>query len=158
MDRTELPVEFDRDGLRFEVYYQALPPGVLPQLARMHRGIVTENRTVFESAENRALVIADLDEHVIHITVIGNKSTRRDLLSEIRSNLAAIHADLPGIAFSEEIPLPDFPGISVRYRELVEHEQRGLDFIRLSGVKMNFPVKELLDSIEAPGNRKRESE
>jgi hypothetical protein len=155
MSREELSVEFAGEGLRFDIYYQALSSDILPQLERMHHCIVAEDRAIFESAGNRALVTAGLDEDVIHITVIGNRSTRRDLLSEIRSNLASIYASLPGIEFSEEVPLSDFPGISIRYRELVEHEKRELDFIRVSGVKMNFLVKELLDSIEAPENRKR---
>ena len=114
MNRAELSVEFAVEGLRFDIYYQVLPSSILPQLARMRHCTVAEAGAVFESGDNRAHVIADLDENAIHITVIGSKSTHRDLLSEIRSNLAAIHASLPGIAFSEEIPAPGFPGISIR--------------------------------------------
>jgi internalin A len=129
-DEPDLGWDEPKDYLNFEYRYPIFPPGLIPRLiVRMHKSL-TEKPTYWRSGVVLAivgckvLVRGDRRRSIVRIAVKGPREARREALAEVRIHFAAIHATIPKLEVTEQVPLPDFPEVAVPYADLVDLEQQ----------------------------------
>ncbi|MEM8723857.1 MAG: COR domain-containing protein [Cyanobacteria bacterium P01_G01_bin.39] len=116
-----------QNTLAFEYHYPVLPGSIISRfIVRMNQWISQQtywrSGVVLAQEGNRALVKADREDKKIIIRINGKESTRRNLLTAIRSQFDHIHATIPGIVPEEKVPLLDYPNIPpVDYQWLRVH-------------------------------------
>ena len=162
-----LPVEepdakFSSDRpARFVIDYDFLPKSIMPRfIVRMHEdidqgyrwrtGVILYNRQL----DTRALIRTDEVERRIAITVVGIQ--RRDYLGIILFSFRKINESFEKLAFTEKIPMPDAPDVTVSYSHLVLLESRGIRSFIPDGSEREYDVQELLGWIKP--QRKTEDE
>ena len=145
--------------LEFQIHYtEFLPASILSRfmvgmMAALDRHASWRSGAVLQFDGNPALVRADLEARKIYITVAGPEATRRSLLNAIRMQLHAIHATFPNLPLSEEVPIPNHPGKTIAYEELLWYESEGMLNPPYAPVRGKIDVKALLDGIETPALR-----
>jgi internalin A len=107
---------------------------------------------VLQFEGNRALVKADAQDRRVSIAVNGRSEGRRRLLAVIRSDFDRIHADIRGLKPVASVPVPEHPGVSLPYEDLLVYERCGRSTMdRVVGDKLTeIDVRALLDSVEVP--------
>ncbi len=153
------------DALNFEYHYKVLPDGVIPRFIVRTHDRLTSNPTywrsgvVLEIDGSRVLVRGETSVGKVFVSVRGPVlALRRNALAVIREEFRRIHATIPRIGAQEKVPLPDKPGVTVGYRTLLNHEERGLDTIMPDEAERPYAVQELLNGIEDKNKRIREFE
>jgi internalin A len=138
--------------LAFEYHYNILPSSIISRfIVRMHH--LADKKTwwrsgiVLKSDNNRALVKSDQEDRKIFIFISGSNSTRRNLLSGIRSQFDSIHQTIKGLEAKEKVPIPGHPGIFADYKNLLVYAEKNLDFIP-EGLTETFNARKLLNWIE----------
>jgi len=148
---------FDPAGcLNFEYHYEVLPEGLLPRFivrtAPMSEGQARWRSGVVLAWEGcRALVKADAADKRVTIRVQGESATRRrELLAVIRTDFERIHTTITKLPVTEMVPLPEYPQISVGYRDLLAYEAVNEECIPIvvDGKLEKFNVKTLLHGID----------
>jgi internalin A len=146
--------------LEFEIHYiDFLPDSILSRfmvgmMAVLDRRASWRNGAVLQFGGNRALVRADLEARQLFITVAGAEATRRSLLNSIRMQLHAIHNTFPNLPLTEQVPIPDHPGKTIDYEELLWYESEGMLHPPFAPIRGKIDVKALLDGIETPALRR----
>ena len=162
------------DSIGFQIRYDVLPSSIMSRLiVRLHAsisrrtywrtGVVlkSEGKQVLKDGEpvvradgtiqrtegNRALVKADLEDHVISISVSGNHKSRGQLLQTIRDELEHIHRTMPGIRAVEYAAIPNHPTKFVEYDYLFDLEAAGQRDYLIPGVRRRVAVADLLADI-----------
>ena len=147
------------DGaLAFQIHYNILPSSFISRfIVRMNAFVhktVWRSGIVLKRGGNTALVKADTEDRKIYIWINGDDPTRRDFLSAIRMEFAAIHKTIAKIEATEKVPHPNYPDLILDYDELIEFERQGVtEFprkVRAQIVMCN--VRELLNGIR-PGKQ-----
>jgi internalin A len=149
------------DCLNFEYRYTVLPEGLLPKfivrthsmsegLARWRTGVILK----FE--RNEALVKADAQEKKVFISVNGEMTGRRRLLTVIRSDFERIHAEISKLKPEEWVPLPGYLGEAVSYEDLLTYERDGERNFKkpIRGKLVPLDVQELLNGVDLEGTRR----
>ena len=144
--------------LAFEYHYPVLPGSIISRfIVRMnhyiHKTTYWRSGVVLVHEGNLALVKADREDKMIKIRVKGKASTKRNLLTAIRSQFDCIHETIPGIVPVAKVPLIEHPEILLDYQELLGLEDMGEHEIAIGKLKQRIPLKQLLDGIEEPQNR-----
>jgi len=149
------------DALRFQYRYEVLPESIITRfMVRMHAYI---NGSAFwrhgvqlksEDGENKALVMADIEDRKITIEITGKKASQRDLLKLIRADFYKIHKTFGNLSVQEKIPLSEKPEILVDYYHLLFLEKSKVDSFIPEGCYFSVSVKMLLDGIEAADERR----
>jgi len=149
----EPEMDFNYDSsLRFRIDYDFLPKSVIPRLIvkkhaeirgglRWRTGVALESK-VFKAT---AVVRADVAAKKIYIFVAGPQ--RRDYLTVLRSIFLEINKGFEKLEYTERIPLPDDPQVTVGFQYLLQLEQDGVEEFRPEGAKRRYRVKELLGTI-----------
>jgi hypothetical protein len=110
----------------------------------------------------RAVVRADYRERRVDIHVIGPEMRRRELLAVIREKFEEQHGDLKGMTVDERVLIPNEPGVTVGYRDLLQRELDGEEEFRPEGAKGKVRVAELLNGVESAeyreARRKKDAE
>jgi small GTP-binding protein len=146
--------------LQFEIHYtDFLPDSILSRfmvgmMAVLDRRASWRNGAVLQFDGNRALVRADLEARQLFITVAGAEATRRSLLNSIRMQLHAIHNTFPNLPLTEQVPIPDHPGKTIDYEDLLWYESEGMLHPPYALIRGKIDVKALLDGIETPALRR----
>ncbi|NKQ34928.1 MAG: hypothetical protein HF973_04850 [Chloroflexi bacterium] len=149
----------DGPCLEFQYDYGGFMPGnILTRLmVRLTDYLVREKSWRTGAAlrweDNRALVTSDEEARRLTIQIDGAEATRRSLLNSIRMQLAAIHRAFPGLAVTEQVPIPGHPGKTIDYDELRWYEAEGDLQPRYAPIRGRIDVKALLDGIETPEMR-----
>ncbi len=90
--------------------------GTLPPEGHEHlywrKGVVLAD----QEGTVKARVQADLEDACIDIRIRGKAASRRRFLQSIRDQLDAIHANIPRVQVTEQVPLPEHPGEYVSYK------------------------------------------
>ncbi len=161
LSRNEPDLGWDeKDALRFEYHYAVLPEGVLPRfITRSHQHLTAKptywrSGVLLEIDGNKVLVRADTQIGRIYIAVLGPSQGRRRALVAIRSELTAIHRTVPGLEAKPMVPLPRDPGKVEDYEHLLRLEAEGEESYLPVGAKTRYRVRELLDGIEEPEQRR----
>lgn len=148
------------DCLAFENHYNILPGSVITRfIVRMQGhipaadGVYWRNGVVVEHEGNRALVKADREDKKIFIWVSGPLHTRRHLLSIIRAQLKDIHNSIAKLEVNEMVPLPEYPGQAITYRELRNLEEHGIERHFYARIGDYVDVQQLLNGIEMEQER-----
>ncbi|MCB9422855.1 MAG: leucine-rich repeat domain-containing protein [Ardenticatenaceae bacterium] len=146
--------------LQFEIHYtDFLPDSILSRfmvgmMAVLDRHASWRNGAVLQFGGNHALVRADLETRQLFITVAGAETTRRSLLNSIRMQLHVIHSTFPNLPLTEQVPIPDHPGKTIDYEELLWYESEGMLNPPYAPIRGKIDVKALLDGIETPALRR----
>nr|MBA3241003.1 TIR domain-containing protein [Acidobacteriota bacterium] len=163
LDKQQPPgaSEFDAaECLNFQYHYPVLPEGLLPRfIVRTH--VLSDDmprwRTgVFLKLEdNLALVKADAQERRVFINIKGPVAGRRRLLSIIRENFDHMHGDIRHLKPVEIVPLPQQPGASVPYADLLAWEKSGMRKFPMivDGNVVELDVQQLLNGVELEAER-----
>ncbi|MEL7409626.1 MAG: COR domain-containing protein, partial [Cyanobacteria bacterium J06558_2] len=142
-----------KDTLAFEYHYPVLPGSIISRfIVRMNQWISKDtywrSGVVLEKEGNRALVKADREDKKIMIRVNGNESTRRNLLTAIRSDFDYIHSTIPGIVPEEKVPLLDYPNIPpVDYQWLLDLDHKNIKTVIPPGLTNEINIRQLLNGI-----------
>ena len=138
--------------LAFQYHYNVLPGSIISRfIVRSHA--MLSKKTYWRSGAvlahewSRALVKADREDKKIFISVSGEQTTRRQLLSIIRSHFKHIHGTITGIEVEEMVPVPRSP-IPVRYKHLLTLERNDVQTFIPDGLEKPVNVKELLNGVE----------
>jgi internalin A len=147
-------------ALAFQYHYNVLPSSIITRfIVRMNAFVhktVWRSGVVLKSGGNTALVKADTEDRKITIWVIGDENTRRDFLSAIRMEFAAIHKTIAKIEATEKVPLPSQPGVApVDYEFLLrlERDNRPTFPVQAGNDIIDVNVKELLDGVRPSKNQ-----
>lgn len=147
-------------ALAFQYHYPVLPTSIISRfIVRMNPFIyrtVWRSGVVLKNEWNTALVKADTEERKIYIWVSGDEPTRRDFLSAIRTQFAAIHKTIAKLETREKVPVPGSPNVVVDYEHLLKLELKGVDDFIPEGLDDPISVRQLLDGVTARNNRQRE--
>jgi internalin A len=148
------------DALAFEFHYSVLPGSIISRfIVRMNAFVyktVWRSGVVLKSGGNTALVKADTEDKRIYIWVTGDENTRRDFLSAIRMEFAAIHKTIAKIEATEKVPLPSQPDVApVDYEFLLrlERDNRPTFPVQAGDDIIDVDVKELLDGVRPAKNQ-----
>ena len=151
VQEPDLDFPFD-DSLAFEIHYDFLPRSILPRfIVRQHMSIIRELRwrtgAVLEDAtlESKAVVRSDQLARKIYINVAGKQ--KRDYLTVIRASFAEINSSFEKLSFSERLPMPDDPDVSISYKHLLMLEGQGENRYFPDGANHPYNVQELLGTI-----------
>ena len=139
-------VEFDfdyEDSLKFVLEYDFLPKSVMPRfIVKMHddienrlrwrTGVVLKNETF----DSRALIKSDEMDEKIFIYVSGKQ--KRDFFSVIRHAFQIINRSFEKLEVTEKVPLPDNPGVSLEYKELIGFELEKKEEIFVGKLRKNY--------------------
>lgn len=142
--------------LNFRYRYPVVPAGLLPRFVvrtnvlsdryRWRTGVILE----FEG--NRALVKADPQDRQVFIAVSGPSAEgRRRTLAVIREEFDAIHRGIQHLEPEELVPLPDHPGVVVRYHDLevLEWKNPAAIWTQVIGNDVvELPVRDLLNGVD----------
>jgi len=152
------PFTGEWDGsLAFQYYYNVLPSSIISRfIVRMNTFVhktVWRSGVVLKSGGNTALVKADTEDRKIFIWVNGDEPTRRDFLSVIRAEFAAIHKTIVKIEAREKVPVPGYSSVVVDYEHLLKLERKGVAEFIPEGLDDPVSVRQLLDGVAAPDAR-----
>jgi internalin A len=148
--------------LNFQYHYPVLPEGLLPRfIVRTH--VLSDDtprwRTgvILKLEDNLALVKADVQDRRVFINIKGTVAGRRRLLSIIRANFDRIHGDIRKLQPEEIVPLPEHPGASVPYVELLAWEESGTEKFPkiIDGNVVEINTHDLLNGVELEAERAR---
>jgi small GTP-binding protein len=146
---------FDYSGaLSFVLYYpDFLPPSIFPRfMVKVHKDIEDNLRwrtgVVLTDTMSgaRAVIKADVEARRINIWVQGER--RREYLHYLRYSLAGIKNSFEKLTVSERVPMPDDPGGSADYENLLDLLDAGSDVFIPIGSKKRYSVKELLGLVQ----------
>jgi hypothetical protein len=157
----ELPLH-EGPVLKFVLKFEdLLPRSIIARfIVRMHEDIHNNLRwrtgavlsvPIFESL---AIVIADVKERKITITVSGKR--RREHFAIIRKTFHSIKESFKKLNMTEWIPLSDADDFPVEYQELIGHENAQRDEIFVGRLGRAYKVADLLNGIEPARLRKKE--
>ncbi|MHC4866383.1 MAG: COR domain-containing protein [Planctomycetota bacterium] len=153
LEIQEPEIKFDYDkSLRFLIEYDFLPRSVVPRfIVRMHKdikghlrwrtGVLLHDRA-FKST---AVVKADERDKKIYIYVNGDQ--RRDYFAVVRYAFLSINNSFEKLLFTEKVPMPDSPTITVSYSHLATLERMGVEQYIPDGSEKQYNVKDLLGTI-----------
>lgn len=146
------------EGIKVVVKYAVLPPSILCRLIvrlshLVSKQTVWRSGVVFAWEQNRALVRADYDDNSLSIVVTGHQTTRRTLLTMIRSELRRVEATIPGLDREERVPVPDEPDSWVPYAHLVSLESAGHQTVIPVGLIKEYEISVLLEGVEQARDR-----
>jgi internalin A len=146
----------------FEYQYPVLPSSVITRfIVRMNQhienNVAWRTGVVLKIGDNKAIVIADIEDKKISIYIDGLEHTRRDALSAIRYQLDEIHTSIKGLNPQKRIPIPEAPNAEpLDYDYLLQLEREGIDQLPVKDgnrlVKVN--VRKLLSAVESEAKRK----
>ncbi|MFZ0034275.1 MAG: hypothetical protein WAK60_04715 [Sedimentisphaerales bacterium] len=103
----------------------------------------------------KAKIKSDEQSKTIEITVQGELRCKRDYFSAIRHHLNDINRSFENLK-DGFIPLPDYPGILIEYKELLGYERSGRDEYFVGKLGKSFSVSEMLDSVISKEERSKE--
>ncbi len=162
LSRNEPDLGWDeKDVLRFEYHYAVLPEGVLPRfITRSHQHLTAKptywrSGVLLEIDDNKVLVRADTQTGRVYIAVLGPPQGRRQALAAVRAELTAIHRTVPGLEAKPMVPLPRDLGKVEDYEHLLRLEAKDVDEYLPVGAEETYRVRELLDGIESPKQRRK---
>ena len=150
--------------LNFRYEYPILPEGLLPRfIVRTH--VLSDHQlrwrtgVILNFEGNQALVKADPQEKSVSISVNGPLNSRRRLLAIIRSDFERIHSNFKFIP-KELVPVPDYPDITVNYKDLLIRESKGRQsFEEVVGHELlELNVQDLLNGVDIEGSRQKTSD
>lgn len=152
------------ESLLFQIHYDVLPGSIISRfIVRMHTYALQEtywrNGILLKDRDNetKALVRADSTERKIFIKVgDGALDARRRFLEVIRSHFRAIHESISNLGASECVPVPKTDAV-VSYESLLKNEQHGIDKFIPSNMNEPVSVTELLNGVDPPEKRRKES-
>ena len=149
------------DTLAFQYRYDVLPGSIITRfIVRMHTYISKNTYwkggvvLISEDKKNRALARSDEDEGIIFVFVDGQKASRRRFLEVIRADFRKIHSSPLRKGVEERVALPDNTEVTVRYEHLRFLGDEGVEEFIPEGATKRYNVKELLDGIEDPKDRR----
>lgn len=151
VQQPDIPI-FTGPVLKFTFKYEdILPRSIITRfIVRMHEDIYEDLRwrtgvilhiPIFDSY---AIIIADLKERTVNVTVYGKDRIQHFAI--IRKTINDLNNDFEKLLVSEWIPLPDENG-KVEYKELLGYEEAGKNEYFVGKIKKNFNVKELLNGV-----------
>ena len=166
LSRNEPDLGWDeKDALRFEIHYAVLPEGVLPRfITRSHQHLTAKTHVLAQrrAARDRRQQGVGARRHPggpdLRIAVTGPAQGRRRALAAIRTELTAIHRTVPGLEAKPMVPLPRDPGKVEDYEHLLRLEAEGEESYLPVGARTRYKVRELLDGIEEPEQRREAME
>ena len=140
------------DALAFQYHYNILPGSIISRfIVRSHKLISKQtywrSGVVLTYEGSRALVKADREDKKIFIQVIGEQSTRRQLLGIIRSHFDHIHGTITGIEVAGKVPLLGRPDVVLDYQNLLVCEAAGEIELFIPEVRGRVNVKQLLEGV-----------
>jgi GTPase SAR1 family protein len=139
--------------LAFQYHYKVLPNSIISRfIVRMHhladRQTWWRSGIVLKYKNNRALVKCDREDKKIFISISGQNSTRRELLTKICEQFEAIHQTIKGLKAEGKVPIPNQPEILVDYNHLLTLEKLGEKTFIPVGLGERVSIQELLNGIE----------
>jgi len=154
-----LPIEepnysFDIDDfIRFYIDYDFFPKSILPRfIVKMHddihnqlrwrTGVVLKNKHI----NCHAVVKADEIEKRISILILG--SQKRDYLGIILYSFRLINQSFKKLKYTEKVPMPDNPNITISYEHLIRLESRAIRYYLPDGAEKEYDVQELLGNVK----------
>ncbi len=146
----------------FEYHYPVLPSSVITRfIVRMNEHIENDvawrTGVVLKLGENKAIVVADIEDKKISIFIDGLERTRRDALSAIRYQLDEIHTSVKGLNSQKRIPIPEAPNAEpLDYDYLLQLEQNNIEELPVKDgnrlVIVN--IRKLLSAVESVSKQK----
>ncbi|WP_353573127.1 COR domain-containing protein, partial [Candidatus Albibeggiatoa sp. nov. BB20] len=138
------------DCLEFELHYDVLPSSIISRfIVRQHH--IASKQTYWRTGivlaqdNNKALVIANLENKEITISVIGQENGRRGLLTTIRNTFNAIHNTFKILEVTEQVP---YEGILIPYQNLLNLEKAGFETHFEPSLSKEINVTQLLSGIK----------
>ena len=158
----DVAAHMDRAEVRFRYLYELLPAGVMSRfIVRTHALSENQHRwqrgVVLEWGNARALVMAERRRNPrVDVFIAGGSATeRQELAGVVRTNMEAIHRNLPdGLRGREELDL-SLPGEqfeAVEKLEKLEREGKPVQVVTSRG-SVELPVKPELEQVQPAGAR-----
>ena len=141
-------------ALNFEYHYNVLPSGLISRfIVRMHHRLSQKptywrSGVVLEIDGNLSLVRADSQKGRIYVSVFGPNASRSRALAAIREAFTYLHSTIPKIGAEEKVPLPDNPGVVIRYSHLTKLEEQGEEFVFPDGADHKYSIRDLIGGIQ----------
>jgi len=142
------------DSLGFLYHYDILLNSIISRfIVRMHpliyKNTIWRSGVVLQNGDNLALIKADFEDRVISIQVSGNKQTRHEFLSTIRTMFNAIHSTITGIQAQQKIRHPYMPDLILDFDEIIEFDRKDIvSFPRKVGNEIiEINVKDIINTI-----------
>lgn len=156
--------DFDASSaLKLVFRYEFMPKSIMP------RFIVRRNCDIKDELQWRTGVVlhdpdlecvasvkADEQAGEIAILVNGPFPMKREYLSILRKELRDLNETFDSLNAVEWVPLPGHGGRGVPYIDLLGHEYSGRDFYFNGELRRDFSVRELLDGVADPEERKND--
>ena len=148
------------DALVFRYEYRVLPEGLIPRfIVRMHHKLTAKptywrHGVVLGIEGCRVMVRGDSQEGVVHIAVLGPRTSRRYALSVVRDAFDAIHRTIPALLPRQTALLPGRPDIVLDYEELLGLERMGEAELAIAQLQRRVPLREILDGFESEERRR----
>ena len=143
----------EKNSLNFLYKYQILPTSIISRFIvrmKLYHETYWRSGVILKYQENRARIVADIEDTTISISVIGDFKTRREFLGIIRSQLNYINSTVPRVESKEYVPIPNHPGIYEAYDHLLMLEQEGEISFYPRGLRKRINIRQILDGIEPP--------
>jgi hypothetical protein len=145
----------ESNALNFQYHYNFLPNSIISRFIVRSQRLISKKtywRTgvMLKYKGNKALVRADLEDNKIFISISGKESTRREFLAVIRNTFDGIHDTIAKIQVKEMVPVPDHPGIFVKYDYLRHLMDMGETEIIPEGLDKRVSIKALIEGVEPP--------
>ncbi|MCP4217157.1 MAG: GTP-binding protein [bacterium] len=162
LQENEKTAALEGELLIFLFRYDFFPRSILPRfIVRLHKdikaglrwrtGVVLQNVAY---GDTTALVKADEKDGTITVWVEGE--LKRDYFQVIRNTLNEIHAGFDKLDVKELIPLPDAPGHTVSYSNLMGYEVSGKREYFSGDLRRDFNVAQLLNGVVSQEQRLQE--
>jgi internalin A len=152
-----------QDSLELQYRYKYMSRSIMPHfIARVNhltKHLSGDNSwywrsgIIIEKNSAKALIKLNSREKTLYISVVGQKSYRRELLDEIRKELDELHDSIKGDKPNILVPLPQNNKFKTSYKSLLQLEKEGTETIFVEDFG-HVKVKELLDGIETEESRK----
>jgi len=148
----------EENCLRFRIDYGFLPRSVMPRfIVKMHKDIKDKIRwrtgVVLENQRFNAIAEVKSDNEEKQITIKVNGIQKKDYFSVILHTLRDINDSFEKLSFTEKVPMPDNPDITVSYEHLIRLALNNHTTYFPDGSDKEYNVGQLLGEIYVGGKK-----
>jgi internalin A len=158
--------DLGQNCLEFQYHYRILPESIISRFIVLNHekiyeqtywrsGVILFHQEASEIC-NLACIKADFEDKKIFISINGREQTRRLFLALIRDILQKIHNDFANLEVSEQIPVPNYPDITLSYKRLLSLEKKGITDYPLGEPDIVVNIPQLLDGYETIQSRQEQ--
>ena len=142
-----------KSSLRFVIEYDFLPKSIMPRfIIKMHKNIKDNLRwrtgVVIEDKNLESIAVIRSDDEEKKIDIYVNGSQKRDYFAIILYFFREINGGFEKLGFTEKVPMPDNPEVTISYSHLKLLDEKGFIAYIPDGSLREYNVKELLGEVQ----------